>query len=106
MPRSASSSSTSRQDRPSRRYQRTLTAITSRGNRYPAGADDDVEFEVIIRSLSGPTDPTNATDIPGFSMSSGGAVAMRPGGGFVVAGAGLQTAVQDADEAVGELAER
>ncbi len=45
----------------------------------------------------------NATDIPGFSMSSGGAVAVRPGGCFVVAGAGLEAAVQDADEAVAEL---
>ena len=30
---------------------------------------------------------------------------MRPGGVFVVAGVGLQAAVEDADEAVGELAE-
>jgi hypothetical protein len=45
----------------------------------------------------------NATDIPGFSMSSGGAVPVRPGRFLVVAGSGLQAAVQDADEAVGEL---
>ena len=30
---------------------------------------------------------------------------MRPGGVLVVTGVGLQTAVEDADEAVGELAE-
>ena len=39
-------------------------------------------------------------------MSSGGVEVVCPGGGFVVAGAGLQAAVQDADEAVGELAQR
>src|SRR5215472_10146312 len=47
----------------------------------------------------------NATDIPGFSMSSGPGEVVRPGGGFVVDGAGLQAAVQDADEPVGELAQ-
>jgi hypothetical protein len=31
---------------------------------------------------------------------------MGPGGGLVVVGAGLQTAVQNADEPVGELAQR
>ena len=31
---------------------------------------------------------------------------LRPGGGLVVEGAGLQAAVQDADEPVGELAQR
>jgi hypothetical protein len=31
--------------------------------------------------------------------------AMRPGGRFVVVGAGFEAAVQDADQAVGELAE-
>jgi hypothetical protein len=31
---------------------------------------------------------------------------MRPGGVFVVAGVGLEAAVEDADEAVGELTQR
>jgi hypothetical protein len=41
-------------------------------------------------------------------MSSGGSlifVVVCPGGGLVIAGAGLQAAVQDADEAVGQLTE-
>ena len=38
-PRSASSSSTSRYDRPKRRYQRTASTITSDGKRKPANAD-------------------------------------------------------------------
>lgn len=32
--------------------------------------------------------------------------AVRPGGGLVVVGAGLEAAVEDADEPVGELAQR
>src|SRR6266508_1047132 len=39
MPRSVSSSSTSRYDRPKRRYQRTAKTITSGGKRKPAKAD-------------------------------------------------------------------
>ena len=39
MPRSASSSSTSRYDRPKRRYQRTASTITSGGKQKPAKAD-------------------------------------------------------------------
>ncbi len=42
-------------------------------------------------------------------MSSGSFVILmvvRPGGGLVVGGAGLEAAVQDADEPVGELAQR
>ena len=39
-------------------------------------------------------------------MSSGGGVVVGPGGVLVVEGAGLEAAVQDADEAVGELAQR
>src|SRR5262249_56482080 len=35
----------------------------------------------------------------------GSLTVVRPGGGFVVDGAGLQAAVQDADEPVGELAQ-
>jgi hypothetical protein len=41
---------------------------------------------------------------PRFSMSSCCRVVVGPGGGLVVEGAGLQAAVQDADEPVGELA--
>ena len=48
--------------------------------------------------------PLNATDIPGFSMSSCRRVVVGPGGGLVVVGAGFQAAVQDADESVGQLA--
>ena len=39
-------------------------------------------------------------------MSSSVADVAVPGGVFVVAGAGLEAAVEDADEAVGELAQR
>jgi hypothetical protein len=39
MPRSARSSSTSRNDRPNRRYQRTASTITSDGKQKPAKAD-------------------------------------------------------------------
>src|SRR5215207_4579151 len=39
IPRSASSSSTSRYDRPKRRYQRTVRTMTSGGKRKPAKAD-------------------------------------------------------------------
>src|SRR6266567_3197634 len=39
MPRSASSSSTSRYDKPYRRYQRTASIITSAGKRKPAKAE-------------------------------------------------------------------
>jgi hypothetical protein len=38
-------------------------------------------------------------------LSSGGVEVVYPGGGFVVEGAGLEAAVQDADEAIAELAE-
>jgi len=38
-------------------------------------------------------------------MSSSGCRVVTPGGVFVVAGLGLEAAVEDADEAVGELAE-
>jgi hypothetical protein len=38
-------------------------------------------------------------------MSSGGGVVVAPGGVFVVAGVGLQAAVEDADESVGDLPE-
>jgi hypothetical protein len=39
-------------------------------------------------------------------MSSGGGVAVGPGGVLVVEGSGFEAAVQDADVAVGELPER
>ena len=49
------------------------------------------------------------TDIPSWNLSSGGGLqgvlVVRPGGGLVVEGAGLEAAVQDADEPVGELAQ-
>lgn len=38
-------------------------------------------------------------------MSSGVCHVVAPGGVFVVGGSGFEAAVQDADEAVGELAE-
>jgi len=38
-------------------------------------------------------------------MSSGGLSRTGPGGGFVVAGAGFQAAVDDADEPVDQLAQ-
>jgi hypothetical protein len=41
-----------------------------------------------------------------LGLSSGGCCVVCPGGLLVVAGVGLQAAVEDADEAVGELAER
>jgi hypothetical protein len=44
-----------------------------------------------------------AADIPGFSLSRG-PLKISPGGGFVVDGVGLETAAQDTDEAVAELA--
>ena len=47
-----------------------------------------------------------AADIPGFSKSSGGRGVVCPCGGFVIGGVGFQAAVEDADEAVGELSER
>jgi hypothetical protein len=45
----------------------------------------------------------HAADIPCSEKSSGGVRVVAPGGVFVVGVAGLQTAVQDADEAVCEL---
>jgi hypothetical protein len=45
-----------------------------------------------------------AADILGFSVSSGAGEVVAPGGVFVVGGVGLQAAVEDADEAVRELA--
>ncbi len=47
-----------------------------------------------------------SADIPGFQTSSGGGRDVCPGGVFVIGGVGLQAAVQDADEAIGELVER
>lgn len=46
-------------------------------------------------------------DIPGAWMSSSSFVeVVRPGGGLVVEGAGFEASVQDADESIGELAQR
>ena len=47
-----------------------------------------------------------AANIPGSKKSSGGGVVVCPRGVLVVGGAVFQTSVQDADVAVGELAER
>ena len=44
-----------------------------------------------------------AADIPGSLKSSGSCCEVGPGGVFVVAGVGFEAAVQDADEAVGQL---
>ena len=41
-------------------------------------------------------------DIPGLYLSSGGCLAVGPGGGFVVGGLVFEAAVEDADESVGE----
>src|SRR4051794_21858708 len=59
-------------------------------------------------SAGAPTDNAGAdrggTDIPWCGASSRGG-ALGPGGVFAIGGSGLQAAVQDADEAVGQLAE-
>src|SRR5215469_14502124 len=47
----------------------------------------------------------NAADIACSGTSSRGLLVVAPGGLLVVGGAGFEAAVQDADEAVGELAE-
>src|ERR1700753_1157766 len=44
-------------------------------------------------------------DIPGLSVSSGLLAAVSPGGVLSVEGAGFEAAVEDADEAVGQLAQ-
>jgi hypothetical protein len=43
------------------RYQRTATAMTSRGKRYPGGADDMDDLDTATRSVSTATAPPNAT---------------------------------------------
>src|SRR5258708_32243296 len=56
------------------------------------------------------SEAVDAKDIPGAEMSSRSldflAGDLRPGCGLVVGGAGFQAAGQDADEAVGQVAER
>src|SRR4051812_28362918 len=47
---------------------------------------------------------SESADIPCFSKSSAG-LEMGPGGGLVVGAAGLQAAMEDADEAVADLAQ-
>lgn len=47
-----------------------------------------------------------AADIPGFLLSSSGAVVVVPSGVLVVELAGLEAAVEDADPPVAELTER
>src|SRR5437016_4820453 len=56
-PRSAISSSTSLQDRPYRRYQRTATAITAGGNRTPAKTE--VVRRAVTQPVSSPEPSTN-----------------------------------------------
>src|SRR5258707_13386876 len=79
MPRPASSSPASRQDRPSRRYQRTATEITSRGNRKPAKA------ELMPGAVTGPVSSrprsANATVpfIPDQGETLGGLLGSVPG---------------------------
>ena len=51
-----------------------------------------------------PSDRSTQQTSQVFRLSSCGGVVVGPGGGFVVEGAGLQAAVQDADEPVAELA--
>src|SRR6266511_353531 len=66
-PRSARSSSTSRKDRPNRRYQRTARVMTSGGKRYPAKADlgagrtGGCRRDLIARVYLMPTLGANAT---------------------------------------------
>ena len=48
----------------------------------------------------------SAADIPGSLLSSCGLGVVAPGGVLAVAGSRFEAAVQDADEAVGELAQR
>ena len=57
--RSTSSSSTSRWDRPYRRYQRTATEMTSGGNRKPA--KDETEPDAVTSPVSRSPRSTNAT---------------------------------------------
>src|SRR5260221_13466855 len=75
MPRSASSSSTSRQDRPYRGYQRTATEITSRGNRKPAKA------ELMAGAVTGPVSrrprSANAT-VPNGELATNQADQLQP----------------------------
>ena len=47
-----------------------------------------------------------AADIPGFDLSSCSCVVVGPGDGFLVAGVVFEAAVEDAEETVGELAQR
>lgn len=71
----------------------------------PIGSDDERTY----RDAKDPSDcragPTRShrADIPAFWLSSSDGIPVSPGGGFVVAGVGLQAAVQDANEAVAEL---
>src|SRR6266508_2793848 len=70
MPRSARSSSTSRWERPNRRYQRTARVMTSGGKRYPAKAElgagrtGGCRRDLIARVSLMPTPAANATVPP------------------------------------------
>jgi hypothetical protein len=67
-------------------------------------AESALSLESLRRpdELSDPGKATtiNAADIPCSEMSSGGGDVVCPGGVLVVEGAGLEAAVQDADESV------
>src|SRR5215472_7164496 len=88
-----------------RKYHRTAaTPLTSHGGRVASERSGRRKTDADhLRSMPAKR-PANATDIPGFSMSSCCRGVVGPGGGLVVEAAGLQAAVQDADEPVGELA--
>src|SRR5262245_927403 len=88
-----------------RKYHRTAaTPLTSHGGRVASERSGRRKTDADhLRSMPAKR-PANATDIQGFSMSSCCRVVVGPGGGLVVEAAGLQAAVQDADEPIGELA--
>src|SRR5215217_3283275 len=48
----------------------------------------------------------SVADIPGSALSSSDSLVVGPGGVLVVDGVGFEAAVEDADEAVGDLAQR
>jgi hypothetical protein len=78
-PRSARSSSTSRQDSPQRRYQRTATVITSGGKRNPAKPDLGRDGGTRRRRIS----PPCPTCDPSTQQSPGSADLIRSSGRFV-----------------------
>ena len=69
-----------------------------------------VSLDQVTASTAKSVGDPRRTDIPSQNLSSGGVLgvgaAVLPGGVLVVEGAGLEAAVQDADEPVRELAQR